>query len=392
MSLPLVRILALGCALAISSSSFAERPSFSAHDIAQTVENTIAPLRKAQAIPGMAVAVIYHGQPYTFTWGLADVEHHQPVTPQTLFELGSVSKTFTGVLGGDAIARKEITLSTPVKIRWPALTGKQWEGISMLNLATYTAGGLPLQIPDSVTDNAALLNFYQHWQPQWAPGTTRLYSNASIGLFGALAVKPSGLTFEQAMKQRVLAPLGLKQTWLTLPPDEQKNYAWGYRNHQPVRVSPGMLDKPAYGIKTTITDMATWLQANMAPERINNPTLKQGITLAQTRYWQAGSLYQGMGWEMYRWPVTLDMLMHDSDNKTALAPRPVTVIPPDAPAFHTTFVHKTGSTNGFGAYAAFIPEKQLGVVILANKNYPNPARVKAAFALLSALDDTSSSQ
>jgi beta-lactamase class C ACT/MIR len=340
---------------------------------------------KAQAIPGMAVAVIYQGKPYYFTFGKADVAANKPVTAQTLFELGSVSKTFTGVLGGDAIARGEISLTDPVTKYWPELTGKQWQDIRLLDLATYTAGGLPLQVPDEVTDNASLLRFYQTWQPQWKPGTTRLYANASIGLFGALAVKPSGMNFEQAMTERVFKPLKLTHTWIHVPEAEEQHYAWGYRDGKAVHVSPGMLDAEAYGVKTSIKDMARWVMANMSSDAVSDTSLKQGIALAQSRYWRVGAMYQGLGWEMLNWPVDAKTVVDGSDNNVALAPLPAVEIHPAAPAVKASWVHKTGSTGGFGSYVAFIPEKQLGIVMLANKSYPNPARVEAAYRILSSL-------
>ena len=375
----------LSCALLLSVASAAFAAPMSEKQLAEVVERTVTPLMNAQAIPGMAVAVIYQGQPHYFTFGKADVAANKPVTPQTLFELGSISKTFTGVLGGDAIARGEIALGDPVAKYWPELTGKQWQGIRMLDLATYTAGGLPLQVPDEVTDTASLLRFYQNWQPQWKPGTTRLYANASIGLFGALAVKPSGMSYEQAMTTRVFKPLKLDHTWINVPKAEEAHYAWGYREGKAVHVSPGMLDAEAYGVKTNVKDMASWVIANMKPDSLQAPSLKQGIALAQSRYWRVGAMYQGLGWEMLNWPVDAKTVVGGSDNKVALAPLPVAEVNPPAPPVMASWVHKTGSTGGFGSYVAFIPEKQLGIVMLANKSYPNPARVEAAYRILDAL-------
>ncbi|EEW4708329.1 BlaEC family class C beta-lactamase [Escherichia coli] len=370
------------CALLITASCSTFAAPQQINDI---VHRTITPLIEQQKIPGMAVAVIYQGKPYYFTWGYADIAKKQPVTQQTLFELGSVSKTFTGVLGGDAIARGEIKLSDPATKYWPELTAKQWNGITLLHLATYTAGGLPLQVPDEVKSSSDLLRFYQNWQPAWAPGTQRLYANSSIGLFGALAVKPSGLSFEQAMQTRVFQPLKLNHTWINVPPAEEKNYAWGYREGKAVHVSPGALDAETYGVKSTIEDMACWVRSNMNPRDINDKTLQQGIQLAQSRYWQTGDMYQGLGWEMLDWPVNPDIIVNGSDNKIALAARPVKAITPPTPAVRASWVHKTGATGGFGSYVAFIPEKELGIVMLANKNYPNPARVAAAWQILNAL-------
>lgn len=60
-----------------------------------------------------------------------------------------------------------------------------------------------------------------------------------------------------------------------------------------MHVSPGALDAEAYGVKSTIEDMARWVQSNLKPLDITEKTLQQGIQLAQSRYWQTGDMYQG---------------------------------------------------------------------------------------------------
>lgn len=356
----------------------------SSQQVTSLVKAAIEPLMEQQAIPGMSVAVLYKGRAQFVNLGVADLESRRRVTENTLFELGSVSKTFTGTLAGIMIRNGEIRLNDPVQKRWPQLTGEQWRPVRMLHLATYTAGGLPLQLPDEVTDQASLLRFYQNWQPTAAPGLQRQYSNASIGLFGSLMVKGD---YEQAMERHVFHPLRLTRTYITVPPSMMLNYAWGYKNGQPVRVSPGMLDAEAYGIKSTARDMLTFMQANIDPNRLSagNAVLRNAIRTAQSRYFKVGSLNQGLGWEMYDWPVDAETLLRDNDNAVALKPRPATQVNPVGPSQSASWVHKTGATNGFGAYIAFIPEQNSGIVLLANKNYPNPLRIRVAWQILQAL-------
>lgn len=82
-------------------------------------------------------------------------------------------------------------------------------------------------------------------------------------------------------------------------------------------------------------------------------------------------------------PASLDMLLAGNAPSVTLEPQSVEKLEePQAPR-PDRFVDKTGSTNGFGAYVAFMPEKRLGIEIVANRNDPVPDRVKAAWAILS---------
>jgi beta-lactamase class C len=96
-------------------------------------------------------------------------------------------------------------------------------------------------------------------------------------------------------------------------------------------------------------------------------------------------MVQGLGWEQFPYPLPLSQLQEGNSEAMIWQPNPARKLAsPRAPSGATLF-DKTGSTSRFGAYAAFVPAKQIGVVILANKNYPIPARVQAAHAILAQL-------
>lgn len=357
-----------------------------AQDQMETLVNAaVRPVMQAQGIPGMAVAVTVNGKPHYFNYGVASKENAQPVTENTLFEIGSLSKTFTATLAAYAQASGKMSLSDKASQVWPALRGSAFDHISVLQLGTYTAGGLPLQFPDAADSANKMLGYFKQWQPTYAAGTHRQYSNPSLGLFGYLAAQSMGQPFDELMEHTLLPKLGLKHTYLKVPQAQMGFYAQGYnKDDKPVRVGPGALDSEAYGVKTSTSDLIGYVQANLQPSLLEKP-LQQAIALTHTGYYRVGEMTQGLGWELYQYPVTLDQLLAGNSPQMAMEAHKVQWLNPPQPQPKNLLLNKTGSTGGFGAYAMFVPSKDIGIVILANKNYPIAERVKIAHQILSAL-------
>lgn len=367
-----------------ASSAFAETTADSA--LKTTVDATIRPLMHQQGIPGMAVAIIANGKRHYFNYGVASKDNQQPVDNDTLFEVGSVSKTYTATLAGYAQASGKLALEDHASQYLPALRGSAFDGISLLQLGTYTAGGLPLQFPDEVQGEDKTLDYYNTWKPTFSPGTQRQYSNPSLGLFGYLAARSLGQPFDRLMEQTLFPKFGLKHSYIHLPKDQLGHYAQGYdKQNRPIRLSPGPLDAEAYGVKTSAPDLLQFIAGNLQPGQFERP-LQQAMVATQSGYYQVGDMTQGLGWERYAYPVPLARLLAGNSSAMALEPHPVQWLTPAAAPKADALYNKTGSTSGFGAYVVFVPSQQIGIVLLANKNYPNEERIKAAHAILTALE------
>ncbi|MDD0995189.1 beta-lactamase [Pseudomonas sp. TNT2022 ID1044] len=371
-----------GCvAIFVTGQSVAKEP------IDALVNAAVQPVIQTQGIAGMAVAVTVNGKQHFFNYGVASKETARPVSENTLFEIGSVSKTYTATLAAYAQASGKLSLNDKASHILPALRGSAFDNISVLQLGTYSAGGLPLQFPAEFDSADKMLDYYQQWKPVYAPGSHRLYSNPSLGLFGYLAALSLGQPFNDAMANTLLPKFGLKHTYLKVPQDQMGLYAQGYnKDGKPVRVGPGALDSEAYGVKTSAADLIAYVEANMKPSHLEKP-LQQAIALTHTGYYTVDNMTQGLGWELYRYPVTLDQLLAGNSTPMAMEAHEVHWLNPPQPQTGNLLLNKTGSTGGFGAYVAFVPSKDVGIVILANKNYPIADRVRIAHKVLSALNN-----
>jgi beta-lactamase class C len=349
------------------------------------VDAAIQPVMAKYHIAGMAIGVISEGQPHVFNYGVASRETGKPVAQNTLFEVGSVSKTLTATLASYAEINGDLSLSDPTAKYLPSLRGTPFGNVSLLNLGTHTPGGLPLQVPDDIHDNDQLMQYFSAWKPTYAPGTYRTYANPGIGTLGLIAAKSMKQEFTPLMEQRVFPALGMKNTFIDVPAARMADYAQGYKkDDSPIRVAPGVLSAEAYGVKTTAADMLRFVAANMDLIRVDGK-FQRAITATHTGYFKAGVLTQDLIWEQYPYPVALNTLLEGNGPAMVLNATPaVEIKPPQAPA-QDVWINKTGSTNGFGAYVAFVPEKRIGIVMLANKNLPNEDRVKVAYQILTEL-------
>ena len=376
------KVLLVACGLMVAGMAMATAES-EAGKLDVAVADAAKAVMQQYAIPGLAIAITVDGRQHFYNFGLASKDAQAKVSSDTLFELGSISKTLTATLATLAQVNGQLSLNDHPGKYLPQLKGSAFDQVTLMNLGTHTAGGFPLQVPDAVQNTEQLMDYLQAWQPQYPAGSKRTYANPSIGMLGMITATAMHMPFAQAMEQHLLPKLGLSNTWLNVPASKMSAYAQGYNKlDQPIRLQGGVLGAEAYGLKSSARDMLQFVEANMAMTPVE-PPIKQALAQTHAGYYKVGAMTQALVWEQYAYPVPLEALLEGNSNKMAYETQPVQAISPPLAPQPDTWINKTGSTNGFGGYVAFVPEKKTGIVILANRNYPNEARVKLAYGILS---------
>jgi beta-lactamase class C len=350
--------------------------------VRSAIDGAVKPVIAKYGIPGMAVGVTLNGARHFAEYGSASVKEKIQVTSDTLFELGSISKTFTATLATLAEFDGKLSLNDKVGQYMPELKGSPAGEIRLLDLGTHTAGGFPLQLPDNVKTEAQLIAWYRAWKPKYKAGTQRSYANPSIALLGIVTARVLGKSFAELAEGRLFPALGLKRTYITVPEAEMESYAWGTgRDGKPVHMRPSPISTEAYGVKSNTVDMLRYLEVSMGIGDVAEP-IARAVAATHTGYFQAAPFIQDLIWEQYPLPAALDTMTAGNSSKMSMQANPVTAILPPMPARADVILNKTGSTGGFGAYVVYVPARKLGIVLLANKFYPNEVRTKIGYELM----------
>jgi serine-type D-Ala-D-Ala carboxypeptidase/endopeptidase len=221
---------------------------------------------------GITIGVVAHGVRRVFSYGTAK--------PDSIFEIGSMTKTFTGLILSQMVEQGKVKFDEPVRELLPAGTVAKPAGaeITLLDLATQHSG-LP-RMPDNfhpadennpyVDYKAANLYAFVGQHGVAKPATTSfLYSNLGFGLLGQALADRAGTTYPELLKAQVTGPLGLRETVILLTPEQQARFISGHDgDHKPAHAWDLDGFAGAGAIRSTAGDMLTYLDANLHPETV----------------------------------------------------------------------------------------------------------------------------
>jgi CubicO group peptidase (beta-lactamase class C family) len=275
-------------------------------DIDSKVDSFIQASIRQQRIPGLALAVMRDGKIVKAQgYGLSNIELDVPVSPQTIFQSGSVGKQFTATGIMMLVEEGKVGLDDKVAKYFPGAPDS-WKKVTVRNLLTHTSG-----IKDYTDKNfdyrrdyteEDLLKILQTLPFDFAPGDKWSYSNSGYMLLGILIHKVTGKFYGDFLQERIFGPLGMTTTRIISEQDIVPNRAAGYRLVKGVIknqewVSPSLNTTADGALYFTVLDLANWDAALYTEKLIKQTSLDEMWTPVKLN---DGKTYPyGFGWRVH---------------------------------------------------------------------------------------------
>ncbi len=315
--------------------------------VPEEVQNNID-LRVENALnPGIVVGIIDETGTHYYSSGLKAIQGIDKVDEHTVFEIGSISKTFTGILLAEMVLKKEVKLDDPLQQYLPpgvTAPTRNGQSIQLANLSNHSSA-LP-RLPDNFSpadpsnpyvdySEEQLYDFLNSYILTRDIGSRYEYSNYAVGLLGHILAAKRKTNYEALMVDVIAKPLKMDHTRVTLTPEMRKNLAKGHSGGIEVRNWDLITLAGAGGIRSTAVDMVKYVSANMGKA--------------------ISGLYPAM------------QLSHTNSGGTSDGP--VVGLGWHIRAFGDTFIiWHNGGTGGYRSFAGFIKGGDKGVVVLTNSD------------------------
>jgi CubicO group peptidase (beta-lactamase class C family) len=316
--------------------------------------------------PGGAVGLLHEGEQHVAGFGVTSAENPLDVTPGTLFQIGSITKTFTGTALMRIVERGELDLDAPVRTYLPELKLSDEDvaaRVTTRHLLTHTGGWIGDYFDDYGSGDDALARMCNSLAmlPQLTPlGEVWSYNNAGFYLAGRVVEVLTGKPYEAALDELVLEPLGLEQTFFFADDVMTRRFAVGHHRSEdgpPTVARPwgiGRAHHAAGGLASTVGDLLRYARFHMG----DGDGVLQRSTLdeMQRTQFESGSIFELVG---ITWSI--------SESTGA------------------RLVGHGGGTNGQISLFFFAPEHDFALAVLTNHQRGNEVNFAARVAALEAI-------
>ncbi len=342
-------LIALTLIIAVQGAVLARTPDEGAK--IEALLKDVVDVQKMTA--GVVVGIVDADGVRFYSRGRMDIRGDAAVGPDTLFEIGSVTKTFTSLLLADMVLKGEVKLDDPIAKYLPAgVTAPSRNGreITFLDLATQTSG-LP-RMPSNFrpTDPANPYNDYTADQMyeylnghklNFDVGANYLYSNIGVGVLGQVLALRGGKDYETLVRERILAPLEMNDTTITLDDGLAKRFATPHDDKLKPTSPWGFASLAGAGaIRSTARDMLKYAAANLG--LVKTPLAgAMALTHELRRAFENRGMAIGLGWHFFQ-------------RRGAL------------------IIWHNGGTGGFRSYLGLCPKTGTGIVVLNNSSVDIP--------------------